>query len=127
MGLTKLSAGECISINGISFTIFKNAVVTPLVSSSKDIISPIFGNLYLKKTNPRTSKFVQTSIDIIGSINAFKSIAALEQEGSAITISLNFNNAVLLSGFLTSVQYNNDILNKYSVEGTVGFLLTPQQ
>ena len=133
MGISSLTGLDHLRIEpgNIEFdTIGGDSVDRPIVNASVEIVSPIYGNTYFRKSNPSGSAFQPISIELVGSEASFIALSALCTGSTMTDITLVIGGSTitrkeLCGGVLTSVSYQNNIIYPDKCTGNIGLIILP--
>lgn len=130
MGINILQVGDKLRVEpgGIVFkTIGSNMIDRPLVDANVEIVSPIYGNTYLRKNNPAGLAYSNVSVELTGEEASFLALKPLCESNTLTEITLVIGGDTipineLCSGVLTAVSYQKDILNPEVVTGNISLI-----
>ena len=129
MGITALLTGDQLRIepgNIVFQTVGSDMIDRPMIDADVEVVSPIYGNTYLRNNNPSGAVYNNVNIELVGLEASFIALSNLPVM-TIVTLVIggeSISRNELCRGCLTTVSYQNNLLDDNSVTGNINIIKT---
>lgn len=127
MGITALLTGDQLRIepgNIVFQTVGSDMIDRPMIDADVEVVSPIYGSTYLRNNNPSGAVYNNVNIELVGLEASFIALSNLPIM-TIVTLVIggeSISRNELCKGCLTTVSYQNNLLDDNSVTGNINII-----